>query len=173
MILKITVGCSFMQHASIFNPEIFIPAHSTERLWLKMCSWYVERKLHSWIKAKKQILSATSLLYVPLSGPRYEILLSCVSDSLSQHVFIHWLPKKDTNICLNRHAGNRFKMEPLYLRGPLTGESADTQQYQLCQNTRGGGGARRRREVEEEVEEGGGGGTINFAWTWNFNKTWW
>lgn len=24
-------GCSFMQHASIFNPEIFIPAHATEK----------------------------------------------------------------------------------------------------------------------------------------------
>lgn len=30
-ILKIIAGCSFMQHASIFNPEIFIPAHATEK----------------------------------------------------------------------------------------------------------------------------------------------
>lgn len=98
-------------------------------------------------RAKEQILSATSLLYVPLSGPQYQIAftLLCIRFPLSACLHTLITQKKDTNICLNRHAGNRFKMEPMYPRGPLTGESADTQQCQLCQNTRGGGG-------------GGGGG---------------
>lgn len=37
--------------------------------------------------------------------------------SMSSHIDY----QKDTNICLDLHARNRFKMEPMFPRGPLQG----------------------------------------------------
>lgn len=88
--------------------------------------------------------------------------LSCVSDSLSQHVFIHWLPRKR-----HKHLSEPSRWEPLQdgtnvSEGPFNRRVGwYAAMSALSKYTRW-----RRREVVEE----GGGGTINFAWTWNFNQ---
>lgn len=101
----------------------------------------------------------TFILYVPISYSTvsYCFTLTLVYQFPSLSMSSHIDYQKDTNICLNLFARNRFKMEPMYPRGPLTGRwyRADTVQYQVCQ-TRGvwGGGLNLKLQLKPDGSDG-------------------